>query len=98
MTVSAASANPTSPSYLSSPAVRFAQLQSSALSTLFGGASGQFGGASGEPSDLVSLTSAVVALPMYQRPGLLIGLTQWDGTMTPGSERASLGSNLDISA
>jgi hypothetical protein len=91
MSVSAASAVPTPPSYLSSPAVRFAQLQDSALSSLFGGVSG-------EPSDLVSLTSAVVALPMYQRPGLLTGLTQWDGTLTPGSQRAPLGSNVDKTA
>ena len=67
-------------SYLSSPAVQLAQIQGSAMSTLFGGVSGQ-------PSDLTALTSAVVALPMYQVPGLLTGLTQWDGSMTPGSQR-----------
>jgi hypothetical protein len=35
---------------------------------------------------------------MYQRPGLLTGLTQWDGTLTPGSQRAPLGSNVDTLA
>ena len=72
--------------------MRFAQLQSSSLSTLFGGAWGQ----PGEPGDLASLTSAVVALPLYQRPGLLSGLTQWDGSMTPGSQRT--GTTVDTTA
>ncbi len=67
-------------SYLSSPAVQFAQIQGSTLSTLFGGASG-------EPTDLTSLTSAVVAMPLYEQPGLLTGLTRWDGSMNPGSQR-----------
>jgi len=89
MSVNAVSADPAPPSYLSSPAVRFAQLQDSALSQLFGGASG-------EPGDLTSLTSAVVALPLYQRPGLLTGLTQWDGSMTPGSQRT--GTTVDTTA
>jgi hypothetical protein len=79
----------TSASYLSSPAVQFAQLKDSSLSILFQGATGR-------PTDLVSLTSAVVALPMYQRPGLLTGLTQWDGSMTPGSQRT--GTNVDTTA
>jgi hypothetical protein len=91
MSVSAVSADPSPPSYLSSPAVRYAQLQHSALSTLFGGGSG-------EPSDVFSLTSAVAALPMYLRPGLLTGLTRWDGSMTPGSQRTPLGSNVDTTA
>ncbi len=69
--------------------MRFAQLQDSALSVLFGGASGQ-------PEDLTSLTSAVVTLPMYQQPGLLTGLTQWDGSMTPGSQRT--GTIVDTTA
>jgi hypothetical protein len=90
MSVSAVSASPPPPSYLSSPAVRFAQLQDSALSTLFGGVSG-------EPSDLTSLASTFVAFSLYQRPGLLTGLTQWDGSMTPGSQRSPLGSNVNLS-
>lgn len=69
-------------SYRDSPAVRLAQLQGAALGTLFGGATG-------EPSDLVSFTSAAAAMPMFQQPGLLTGLTGWDGSMTTGSERAA---------
>lgn len=83
MSVSAVSGSGASaPSYLSSPAVQMAQLQGSALSTLFAGVSG-------EPSDLTSLTSAVVALPLCSRPGLLTGLSQWDASMTPGSQRTA---------
>jgi hypothetical protein len=48
-----------------------------------------FGGAGGEPSDLTALTSTVAAYSLYQNPtpGLLKGLTQWDGSQTPGSQR-----------
>ncbi len=84
VSASAPGATSATPSYMSSPAVQLAQFQESALSGLFGGASGQPG-----DSDLVALTSAVVALPMYEQPGLLTGLTQWDGGMTTGSERAA---------
>ena len=28
-------------------------------------------------------------MPLYQQPGLLTGLTQWDGSMTPGSQRTA---------
>jgi len=65
--------------------VQIAQLRGSSLSTLFGTTS--FGGSAGEPSDLVAFTSAAVAMPLYQHAGLMGGLTQWDGSMTPGSQR-----------
>ena len=65
-----------------SPGVRMAQIQGSALASLWGGASGR-------PSDLNSFTSAAVAMPLYQHAGLLTGLTQWDGGMTPGSQRTA---------
>jgi hypothetical protein len=83
MDVSAVSGSGTSAAnYLSSPAVRLAQLQGSAMETLFAPASG-------EPSDLASLTPTLVATSLYQQPGLLAGLTQWDGSMTPGSQRVA---------
>jgi len=78
----AATAASATASYMSSPAVQFAQIQSATLSTLFAPTTG-------EPSDLISLTSSAVALPLYQQPGLLSGLTQWDGSMTPGSQRTA---------
>ncbi|HUI49680.1 MAG TPA: hypothetical protein VL119_13365 [Acidimicrobiia bacterium] len=68
-------------SLVNTPAAQLMQAQSVTDSSLFAGATG-------EPSDLVSLTSAATAMPLYQVPGLLTGLTQWDGSQTPGSERA----------
>jgi len=82
MSVSGVSANGSAADYLNSPGVRLSQLQGASLSTLFGGATGN-------PSDLVSFTSAAVAMPLYQHPGLMSGLTQWDGGMTPGSQRTA---------
>ena len=86
MSVSGVSSSAPAPasasSYLTSPAVELAQFQGTTLDTLFNGVSG-------EPSDLVSLTSTAVASSLYQRPGLLAGLTQWDGSMTPGSQRVA---------
>src|SRR5262249_43085836 len=79
---SGANASAGAANYLSSPAVRFAQLQDSSLSTLFGGASGS-------PNDLAGFTATAVAMPLFQQPGLLTGLTQWDGSLTPGSERVA---------
>ena len=67
--------------------MQIAQLRGSSLSTLFGTTS--FGGSAGEPSDLVAFTSAAVAMPLYQHAGLMSGLTQWDGSMTPGSQRTA---------
>jgi len=64
----------------SSPATTMLQAQATTDSSLFAGATG-------EPSDLVQLTSAATAMPLYQVPGLLTGLTQWDGSQTPGSQR-----------
>ncbi len=83
MSVSAVSGTgTTAASYLSSPAVRLAQLEGSALSTLFAPTTG-------EPSDLAAFTATAVAMPLYQHAGLLSGLTQWDGSMTPGSQRVA---------
>jgi hypothetical protein len=66
--------------FLDSPGVQFTRMQGSSLSSLFNGATGR-------PSDLNSFTSAAVAMPLYQHSGLLTGLTKWDGSMTPGSQR-----------
>jgi hypothetical protein len=79
--------------FLNSRAVQFAQMQGSNLSTLltnasFGGPA--FGGRPGRPSDLTSFTSAAVAMPLYQHAGLMSGLTQWDGSLTPGSKRTGV--------
>jgi hypothetical protein len=88
MSVSGISGSPVSSSgtsaasYLSSPAVQLAHLEGSALSTLFAPTTG-------EPSDLASFTATAVAMPLYQHAGLLSGLTQWDGSTTPGSQRAA---------
>jgi hypothetical protein len=83
MSVSGVSGSGTSAaSYLSSPAVQLAQLEGSALSTLFAPTTG-------EPSDLAAFTATAVAMPLYQHAGLLSGLTQWDGSMTPGSQRVA---------
>jgi hypothetical protein len=70
------------PSYLTTPAVQLAQLQDASLSALFGGATG-------DPADLTALTSAVVALPLYQQPGLLTNLGGWGGSLLAGSLRAA---------
>jgi hypothetical protein len=63
-------------------------------------ASALFGGASTDPSDLSSLTSTAVAYSMYQNPtpGLLQGLTQWDGSQTPGSQRTPAPTTADAGA
>ncbi len=90
MSVSGVSSN-ASASYLSAPGVRLGQIQASALSTLLGGATG-------EPSDLNSLTPTAAAMSLYQRPGLLTGLTQWDGAMTPGSQRTASAAANDPTA
>ncbi len=82
MTVSGVSGGTSAASYLSSPAVQMAQLQGSALSTLFAPTTGT-------PSDLDSFTSTAVSSTLFTRPGLLTGLTQWDGSMTPGSQRSA---------
>lgn len=42
-----------------------------------------------EPSDLAAFTATAGAMPLYQHAGLLSGLTQWDGSMTPGSQRVA---------
>jgi len=81
MSVSGVSSN-ASAGYLNAPGVRLGQIRASALSTLLGGATG-------EPSDLNSFTPTAAAMSMYERPGLLTGLTQWDGAMTPGSQRTA---------
>jgi hypothetical protein len=82
MSVSGVSGGASAASYLSSPAVQMAQLQGSALSMLFAPTTGN-------PSDLNSFTSTAVSSTLFTRPGLLTGLTQWDGSMTPGSQRAA---------
>jgi hypothetical protein len=82
MSVGGVSGSGSAASYLSSPAVQMAQLQGSALSTLFAPTTG-------EPSDLSSFTSTAVSSTLFTRPGLLTGLTQWDGSMTPGSQRTA---------
>jgi len=66
---------------VNTPASQLLQAQATTDSSLFSGATG-------EPSDLIQLTSAATAMPLYQVPGLLTGLTQWDGSQTPGSQRA----------
>lgn len=76
---------------MSSPAVQYAQLQDSSLTTLLGGATGT-------PSDLTAFTATAVAMPLFQQPGLLTGLTQWDGSLTPGSERTTAAAVTDASA
>jgi len=35
------------------------------------------------------LASTAAAYTLYQRPGLLTGLTRWDGSTTPGSQRGA---------
>jgi hypothetical protein len=82
MSVSGVSGGSSAASYLSSPAVQFARFQGAALATLFAGSSGS-------PSDLNSITPTLVASSLFQRPGLLTGLTGWDGSMTPGSQRTA---------
>jgi hypothetical protein len=81
MSVNGVSSN-ASASYLNSPGVRLGQIQASALSTLWDGATGN-------PSDLNSFTPTAAAMSLYQHPGLMSGLTQWDGGMTPGSQRSA---------
>ncbi len=63
-----------------SASLQIAQAQASTDATLFGAATGT-------ASDLASLAPAAAALQLYQDPGLLAGLTQWDGSQTPGSQR-----------
>jgi hypothetical protein len=82
MSVSGVSGSASAASYLSSLAVQMAQLQGSALSALFAPTTGK-------PSDLSSFTSTAVSSTLFARPGLLTGLTQWDGSMTPGSQRTA---------
>jgi hypothetical protein len=82
MSVGGVSSGASAASYLSSPAVQMAQLQGAALSTLFAPTTGK-------PSDLNSFTSTAVSSTLFTRPGLLTGLTQWDGSMTPGSQRTA---------
>ena len=70
-----------SPSYaavLQTPQVQLATAQASEDASLFGG-----GG-----TDLLGLASTAAAFSLYRNPGLLMGLTQWDGSATPGSQRA----------
>ncbi len=67
-------------SLASSPGATMLQAQAATDSSLFSGATGQ-------PSDLVQLTSAATAMPLYHVPGLLEGLTRWDGSQTPASQR-----------
>jgi hypothetical protein len=81
MSVSGVSSNAAA-SYLNSPGVRLGQIQGAALSSLWANVSGR-------PSDLNSFTPAAAAMPLYHHPGLLSGLTQWDGGMTPGSRRTA---------
>jgi hypothetical protein len=82
MSVNGVSGGASAASYLSSPAVQLAQLRGATFATLFAGSSGS-------PSDLNSITPTLVASSLFQRPGLLTGLTGWDGSMTPGSQRTA---------
>jgi hypothetical protein len=83
VSASGVSGSASAAAYLSSPAVRLAQLQGSAMSSLFGPSTG-------EPSNnLVSFTATAAASRLFRQPGLLTGLTQWDGSMTPGSRRTA---------
>ena len=43
-----------------------------------------FGSASDHPGE-----SAAAAFPLFQKPGLLTGVTQWDGSTLPGSQRTA---------
>jgi hypothetical protein len=74
------SATPSFASATNSAAVQLLQSQATTDAALFGASAGT-------RSDLASLTPAAVALQLYQVPGLLAGLTQWDGGLTPGSQR-----------
>jgi hypothetical protein len=67
-------------SVTNSASVQLLQAQASTDAALFGASTGT-------PSDVSSLVPAVAALQLYQDPGLLAGLTQWDGSQTPGSQR-----------
>src|SRR5689334_10095371 len=80
---SSAAGSAGSASYLSSPAVQMAQLQNSSLSMLLGGGGGN------SADSLTAFTATAVAMPLFQQPGLLTGLTRWDGSLTPGSERVA---------
>jgi hypothetical protein len=82
MSISGVSGSASAASFLSSPAVQMAQLQGSALANLFAPSTGK-------PTDLASFTSTAVSSTLFTRPGLLNGLTQWDGSMTPGSQRTA---------
>jgi hypothetical protein len=82
MSISGVSGSALAASYLSSAAVQMAQLQGSALANLFAPSTGK-------PTDLTSFTSTAVSSTLFTRPGLLTGLTQWDGSMTPGSQRTA---------
>jgi hypothetical protein len=41
----------------------------------------------GAPTDISALAPTAAAYPLYSKPGLLTGLTHWDGSQTPGSQR-----------
>ena len=57
------------------PYAALVQAQQNAANSAFG---------SNDPS---SLPSTAAAYSLYERPGLLTGLTKWDGSQTPGSQR-----------
>jgi hypothetical protein len=82
MSVGGVSGSGSADSFLRSPGVRLTQAQGAALSSLFGSTTSRARG-------LESFTAAAGALPLYQRAGLAHGLTQWDGSLTPGSQRTA---------
>ena len=62
------------------PYATLVQQQASTASALFGGTSA---------GDLSALAPTAAAYSMYENPALLEGLTKWDGSETPGSERTA---------
>ena len=69
-------------SVTNSPMVQMLQSQSENDSALFNGVSG-------EPSDLIGFTPTAASSTLFNNPALLLQLQNWDGSQTPGSERAA---------
>jgi len=63
-----------STSAVPNPMLTFAQAQQSETSALFGDTQG-------------TMESTAAAYELYNQPQVLIELTQWDGSQTPGSQR-----------
>jgi hypothetical protein len=74
-----------SASSASNPYAALVQQQAATADALFGSPAGT--GAS--DGGLGALTPTAVAYGLYTNPGLLQGLTQWDGSTLSGSQRAA---------